>query len=126
MYNEKSFLNPALDIGVLCYKDTNNLMILMSSICNNYRILAGAATEINQITLARKSQVKQTYHLISQFGDVLDNLLDVIGPSLCPYEQYLCNKYVFIDALLDDDVISPAELIILKQMVRNLQNCNRC
>lgn len=72
------------------YSDCNNLVDTLSRLCNSYRLLVGAAGELNQITLAKKSDVKKALKRAEETGELIDEVLDVLEHSNAVYLDY-CN-----------------------------------
>lgn len=68
--------------------DVNNLAELLNKYVNSYRLLIGGASEINQITLARKKEVRDALKRADRLGDIIDELIEVIECTNCVYMDY--------------------------------------
>jgi hypothetical protein len=70
------------------YSDICNLADLLAKYVNSYRLLVGAAGELNQIALAKKKEVKDTLDMVDDLGDIIDDLLDTIEKCQDNYITY--------------------------------------
>jgi hypothetical protein len=70
------------------YSDVNNVADLITKLVNAYRLLIGGANEINGITLARKSDVRNALKRVDKLGDIIDELLEVLEGSSITYLDY--------------------------------------
>lgn len=72
--------------GYCC--DLNRLSDFLTKYVNSYRLLIGGACELNQITPARRSDVKHALERVNKLGDIIDDLLDVIDECQDDYIDY--------------------------------------
>ena len=70
------------------YIDVNNITDLLTKLISNYRALIGGAIEINGITLAHKSDVKDALKRVDKIGKIIDNILAVLEQSSNGYLDY--------------------------------------
>lgn len=72
------------------YSDLNNLVLLLSSLTNSYRLLIGGADELNKIALAKKKDVKEAIERAEEVGEIIDRIIIVLEGATCTYTDY-CN-----------------------------------
>lgn len=72
------------------YTDYCNLIDILCKMVNDYRLLVGAASELNQITPAHKKDVRKALKLVNKVGDIIENILDIIDKTETNYFEY-CN-----------------------------------
>jgi len=87
------------------HSDVNGLVDNLSKLVNSYRLLIGGASEINQITLAKKSEVKAALKRADKLGDVIDDIIDAIDDSLGVYLAYMNNKSESIKGKVETEYI---------------------
>lgn len=83
------------------YCDLNNIVLLLSSLTNTYRVLIGSAEELNKIALAKKKDVKDALERAEQVGDVIDKMICVLDKSTCTYLDYCDVKAEVIKCKLE-------------------------
>ncbi|MGL5380654.1 hypothetical protein [Clostridium sp.] len=78
------------------YKDLTNQSSLLASMVNSYRLLIGGASELFNISLAKKSDVKEAIERAEKLGDIIDDLIKSIDDCNGCYIRYceIMNKYV--------------------------------
>lgn len=81
--------------------DVNNLAELLSKYVSSYRLLIGGASEINQITLARKKEVRDALKRADNLGKIIDELIEIIGKTNCIYMDYCDIKADCIEERLE-------------------------
>lgn len=91
-----------VDIG---YKDCNNLVNLLNQLVNAYRLLIGAASDLNNIALSKKSEVKDALKRAEKVGDLIDDVIDAIEDSTSYYNKYCKEKSAILNTKLDGDYI---------------------
>lgn len=87
------------------YGDVNALVDNLSKLVNSYRLLIGGASEINQITLAKKSEVKAALKRADKLGDVIDDIIDAIDDSVGVYLTYMSTKSESIKCKVEPEYI---------------------
>lgn len=66
------------------YCDIDNLAELLVKLVNSYRLLIGSAGELNNIVLAKRSDVKKAIDRANDVGCIIDDVID--GIDKCTYE----------------------------------------
>ncbi|GLC29246.1 hypothetical protein [Clostridium omnivorum] len=72
------------------YADLNNLVLLLNSLTNSYRLLIGGADELNKIAIAKKKDVKEAIERAEEVGEIIDRIIIVLDSAACTYTDY-CN-----------------------------------
>lgn len=70
------------------YEDISNLTDLLSKMVNSYRLLIGGAGEINQITLARKGEVRDALRRADKLGESIDEIIKTLEYMQSQYVDY--------------------------------------
>ncbi|NMM61499.1 hypothetical protein HBE96_02045 [Clostridium sp. P21] len=70
------------------YNDTNNLTDYLSKLVNSYRLLVGAAGELNDIALAHKKEVRKAINTSNDLLNVIDEVIDVLEKTSFGYMDY--------------------------------------
>lgn len=70
------------------YADYCNLIDILCKLTSNYRLLIGGAAEINQITLAHKTDVKKALKRVRVIGDMIDDILKILENAELSYFNY--------------------------------------
>lgn len=95
------------------YSDINNLADFLAKLVNSYRLLIGGAGELNQIALAKKSEVKKALDRADDLGDVIDDVikaLDCIGYNYIDYCKIKAqiiksrNQFQYIETEIDEEL----------------------
>ncbi|KHD37573.1 hypothetical protein NL50_05180 [Clostridium acetobutylicum] len=68
--------------------DLNKLSDFLTQYVSSYRLLIGGACELNQITPAKRSDVKHALERVNKLGDIIDELLYSIEKCQCEYIEY--------------------------------------
>lgn len=79
------------------YNDVNNLTSLLNSLVNSYRLLIGGAYELNNISEARKSDVKEAVKRADNLGEIIDEIIKTLDDCNTSYVKYCKMKKSFID-----------------------------
>ncbi|GAA0179432.1 hypothetical protein SH2C18_23030 [Clostridium sediminicola] len=87
------------------YKDCNNLVTLLNQLVNAYRLLIGGASDLNNIALSKKSEVKDALKRAEKVGDIIDDVIDAIDESSSYYNDYCKNKSCILKTKLEGDYI---------------------
>lgn len=79
-----------------------NLTDELTKLTSNYRLLVGAADELNKIALATKNDVKKAIKRATSLGKVIDQLICIIEKVNCVYMAYaeLQTRTIPLDRLL--------------------------
>lgn len=80
------------------YVELNNITTLLNSMVNSYRLLIGGAAELNNINVAKKSDVKDAVDRVDELGKIIDSLLKVIKETQYGYCKYCEIKHKYIEA----------------------------
>lgn len=91
-----------------------NLTDELTKLVSNYRILVGAANDLNGIALARKNEVKKALHLADELSDVISKIIKTLEHSNLIYLDY-CN-------ILSKGM--SAEKIVVEQSLIEIANNN--
>lgn len=70
------------------YSDINNLVELLAKLSGSYRVLVGAADDLNRIAFASKSEIKDALNRAEDLGKVIDRLIDVLDDVAIGYVKY--------------------------------------
>lgn len=70
------------------YKEINNLQDMLTKLVNSYRILVGAANDLNGIALAKKGQVKNALKRAEEVGRLIEDVTDALDKCECRYLDY--------------------------------------
>ena len=87
------------------YNDVNNLTTLLNSLVNSYRLLIGGAYELNNISEARKSEVKVAVKRVDNLGEIIDEIIKALDECNTSYVKYCKIKKGFIDEKSSKDNI---------------------
>lgn len=106
------------------YVILSNLTDQLTRLTSNYRLLVGAADELNKIALATKNDVKKSIKRATNLGKIIDQLTSVIEKVTCVYLAYaeLQTRTIPLDKLLQTMAKQQEmELQALLQTVANQQ-----
>ena len=87
------------------FKEVNNLSAVLSSYANTYRLLVGAAGELNNISKVRKRDLDDALDRVDEMGKIIDSILEVIKENEEAYIKYIKLKSKFIMEKASKDVI---------------------
>ena len=79
------------------YTDVSNLTTLLSTLVNSYRLLIGGAYELNNISEAKKSDVKEAVKRADNLGEIIDEIIKTLDECNTSYFKYCKIKKSFID-----------------------------
>ena len=79
------------------YTDVSNLTSILNSLVNSYRLLIGGAYELNNISEARKSDVKEAVKRADSLGEIIDEIIKTLDECNTSYVKYCKIKKSFID-----------------------------
>ncbi|EGT3615988.1 hypothetical protein FHH43_07020, partial [Clostridium perfringens] len=60
------------------FNEVNNLSSILNSYANTYRLLVGAAGELNGIAKVRKRDLDEALDRVDKMGEIIDSVLEVI------------------------------------------------
>ena len=73
----------------------------LCKLINSYKILVDAASNVNCITIASKSDIKDALKRAREVGCLIDELIDVLDCSICTWGNYMKLKTEYINSRLD-------------------------
>lgn len=81
----------------------SNLTDELTKLTSNYRLLVGAADELNKIALATKSDVRKAIKRATNLGKIIDQISCVLEKVNCVYLAYaeLQTRTIPLDKLMD-------------------------
>ena len=83
------------------FKEVNNLSVVLSSYANTYRLLVGAAGELNNISKVRKRDLDDALDRVDEMGKIIDSILEVIKDNEEAYIKYIKSKFIMEKASKD-------------------------
>lgn len=94
-------------VGVLKkhFKEVDNLSSVLNSYANAYRLLVGAAGELNNIAKVRKRDLDDALDRVDEMGKIIDSILEVIKDNEEAYIKYIRLKSKYIMEKASKDVI---------------------
>lgn len=93
------------DLAKRQYDDIANLSILLKNYVDAYRLLIGGASELYNIDIAKKSDVKKALERIEQVGDLIDSIINALDKCEGSYLKYCKIKNDYITASTEKDKI---------------------
>lgn len=87
------------------FNEVNNLSSLLNSYANSYRLLVGAAGELNNISKVRKRDLDQALDRVDEMGEIIDVVLEVIKENEEAYIKYIKLKSEVINSKASKDII---------------------
>ena len=78
------------------YSDIQNLNMLLKSYVDSYRLLIAGASELYNVNLAKKSEVKKALERVEEVGGLIDNLVEALDKCEGGYLKYckIKNEYM--------------------------------
>lgn len=70
------------------YADVNGIADLLTKLINSYRLLIGGANELNGITLAHRSDVRDALKRVDKLGEIIDDLMETLEETGGGYLEY--------------------------------------
>lgn len=91
------------DLAKKQYDDIANLSILLKNYVDAYRLLIGGASELYNVNIAKKSEVKKALDRVDQVGDLIDKLINTLDKCEVSYFKYckIKNDYITISTEKD-------------------------
>lgn len=87
------------------FDEINNLSSLLNSYANTYRLLVGAAGELNSIAKVRKRDLDEALDRVDEMGEIIDSVLEIIKENEEAYIKYIKLKSQVITSKASKDVI---------------------
>lgn len=87
------------------YKDVNNLTELLGKLVSSYRLLIGAADELNKIALSKKSDVRDALKRAEKLGETIDDIIKILDDISFNYGSYCQLKSDIIKEKMSIDYI---------------------
>ena len=89
------------------YTDVSNLTSLLNTLVNSYRLLIGGAYELNNISEARKSDVKEAVKRADNLGEIIDQIIKTLDECNTSYVKYCKMKKSYIDdKVIKDNILT--------------------
>lgn len=91
------------DLARKQYDDIANLSILLKNYVDSYRLLIGGASELYNVNIAKKNEVKKALDRVDQVGDLIDRLINTLDKCESSYLKYckIKNDYLTISTEKD-------------------------
>jgi len=85
------------------YDDIANLSVLLKNYVDAYRLLIGGASELYNVNIAKKSEVKKALDRVEQLGDLIDKIVGTLDKCEGSYLKYckIKNDYITISTEKD-------------------------
>lgn len=93
------------DLAKKQYQDIDNLSILLKNYVDVYRLLIAGASELYNVDLARKSEVKKALERVEQVGELIDKLVNTLDKCEASYLKYCKIKHEYITISTEKDKI---------------------
>lgn len=87
------------------FNEINNLSALLNSYINSYRLLVGAAGELNNISKVRKRDLDDALDRVEEMGEIIDSVLEIIKENEDAYIKYIKFKSEVINSKASKDII---------------------
>lgn len=87
------------------FNEVNNLSSILNSYANTYRLLVGAAGELNNISKVRKRDLDEALDRVDEMGKIIDSVLEVIKENEEAYIKYIKLKSKVITEKASKDMI---------------------
>ena len=91
------------DLAKKQYDDIANLSILLKNYVDSYRLLIGGASELYNVNIAKKSEVKKALDRVDQVGELIDKLINTLDKCEVTFFKYckIKNDYITISTEKD-------------------------
>jgi len=85
------------------YEDIVNLSALLKNYVDAYRLLIGGASELYNVNIAKKSEVRKALDRVEQLGELIDKLVNTLDKCEGSYFKYckIKNDYITISTEKD-------------------------
>ena len=91
------------DLAKKQYEDIDNLSVLLKNYVDAYRLLIAGASELYNVNLAKKSEVRKALDRVEQVGELIDKLVRTLDKCEGSYLKYckIKNDYITISTEKD-------------------------
>ena len=91
------------DLAKRQYQDIDNLSVLLKNYVDAYRLLIAGASELYNVDLAKKSEVRKALERVAQVGELIDKLVNTLDKCEGSYLKYckIKNDYITISTEKD-------------------------
>ena len=93
------------DLARKQYDDIANLSILLKNYVDSYRLLIAGASELYNVNIAKKNEVKKALDRVDQVGDLIDRLINTLDKCEGSYLKYCKIKNDYITITTEKDKI---------------------
>jgi hypothetical protein len=86
------------DLAKKQYEDIDNLSGLLKNYIESYRLLIAGASELYNVNLAKKSEVRKALERVEKVGELIDTLVNTLDKCEGSYFKYckIVNDYIVI------------------------------
>jgi len=91
------------DLAKKQYDDIANLSVLLKNYVDAYRLLIAGASELYNVNIAKKSEVRRALERVDQVGELIDKLVNTLDKCEGAYLKYckIKNDYIAISTEKD-------------------------
>ncbi|SFC94207.1 hypothetical protein [Clostridium uliginosum] len=84
-------------------EDISNLSQILKTYVDSYRLLIGGAAELNNINVAKKSEIRKAIDRVDEMGELIDELIVALDKCEGGYLKYckIKNEYITINSEKD-------------------------
>ncbi|WP_026886212.1 hypothetical protein [Clostridium beijerinckii] len=93
------------DLAKKQYEDIDNLSVLLKNYVDVYRLLIAGASELYNVNLAEKSEVKKALERVENVGELIDKLISTLERCEGSYLKYCKIKNEYITVSTEKDKI---------------------
>jgi hypothetical protein len=93
------------DLAKKQYEDIVNLSVLLKNYVDAYRLLIGGASELYNVNIVKKSEVRKAIDRVEQLGDLIDKLIGTLDRCEGSYFKYCKIKNDYISISTEKDKI---------------------
>nr|WP_312289797.1 hypothetical protein [Clostridium chromiireducens] len=93
------------DLAKKQYQDIDNLSSLLKSYVDVYRLLIAGASELYNVNLTKKSEVRKALERVENVGELIDKLVSTLDRCEGAYLRYCKIKNDYITTTTEKDKI---------------------
>ncbi|MFW2491498.1 hypothetical protein [Clostridium chromiireducens] len=93
------------DLAKKQYQDIDNLSTLLKSYVDVYRLLIAGASELYNVNLTKKSEVRKALERVENVGELIDKLVSTLDRCEGAYLRYCKIKNDYITTTTEKDKI---------------------
>ncbi len=93
------------DLAKNQYEDIEKLSLLLKNYVDTYRLLIAGASELYNVNLAKKSEVRKALERVEQVGELIDKLVGTLDKCEGSYLKYCKIKSDYITTSTEKDKI---------------------